>query len=369
MATTRKSPAEKYTVVDMDAHYITDFDDLARYVDDDDPWRLQLENAQSREENSSNNSKTFPKVGGTTSVSGAFEVSEAAPNNLKTTEDVQEVMAELSLDWCHLLSNRMLTFGLMTLDDRRQEVFANAYTDYMLDTVLDADQGIVMSLPVPYNRPQAAAKLIDRVGDEDSIVGICFVTGRLEPPAGHRKYDPIYEAAQAKGLPVVYHSGNAYNDEFYMDGFASYLETHSLGFVWDNMAQLTSVICQGLPEKFPDIDFIFQESGLFWIPQMMYRLDTEYLRNEWQAPLIEKRPSEYMKERFYFCTQPIEYPPTEKYLDYVIEMLGGPERLMYASDYPHTDYDAPSSITDLSFLSSEEKAGILGENALEVLDV
>jgi hypothetical protein len=369
MARRTRSPAERYTVVDMDAHYITDFDDLAAYVDEDDPWRLKLENAQNREENSSNNSKTFPKVGGTTSVSGAFEVSEAAPNNLKTTEDVRQVMDELSLDWCHLLSNRMLTFGLMTMDDRRQEVFANAYTDYMLDTVLDADQGIVMSLPVPYNRPQAAAELIDRVGDEDSIVGVCFVTGRLEPPAGHRQYDPIYEAAQAKDLPVIYHSGNAYNDGFYMDGFASYLETHSLGFVWDNMAQLTSVICQGLPEKFPDLDFIFQESGLFWIPQMMYRLDTEYLRNEWQAPLLEKRPSEYMKERFYFCTQPIEYPPTDKYLDYVIEMLGGPERLMYASDYPHTDYDAPSAITDLSFLSSDEKAGILGENALEVLNV
>lgn len=369
MARVRESPAEKYTVVDMDAHYVTDFDDLASYVDDDDPWRYRLEHAQKREDDGTNNSKAFPKVGGTSSVSGAFDVAEAAPMDLRTTEDVVEVMDELHLDWCHLLSNRMLTFGLMNLDDRRQEVFANAYVDYMLDNVLDAEQGIVMSIPVPYTRPQAAAELIERVGDEDSIVGVCFVTGWMEPPAGHRKYDPIYEAAEKQGLPVVYHSGNAYNDEFYIDGFASYLETHSLGFVWDNMAQLTSVVCQGIPEKFPDLEFVFQESGLFWIPQTMYRLDTEYLRNEWQAPMMERRPSEYIKESFYFCTQPIEETPTDKYLDYVIEMLGGADRLMYASDYPHPDYDDPRSITDLSFLSTEEKAGILGENALEVFNV
>lgn len=361
-------PTGRYEIVDMDAHYITNFDDLAEYVDDSDPWSLKLKSAQHIEENSSNNSKTFPKVGGQSSPSGAFEVSDEAPSNMESKEDVNQVMDELDLDWAHLLSNRMLTFGLMTLEDRRQEVFANAYTDYMLDNILDKNEGLVMSVPIPYNVPHKAAELIDRVGDESSIVGACFVTGKMEPPAGHEKYDPIYEAAQDNDLPIVYHSGNAYNDDFYMEGFSSYLETHSLGFVWDNMAQMSSVVCQGHPEKFPDIDFIFQESGLFWIPQMMYRLDTEYLRNELEAPLLNKRPSRYLKENFYYCTQPIEYPPKQKYLEYVIEMLGGPDRLMYASDYPHIDYDAPSSITDLNFLSNDEKAGILGKNALEVLN-
>jgi predicted TIM-barrel fold metal-dependent hydrolase len=362
------NPAERYTVVDMDAHYITDFDDLAAYVDDGDPWKLRFADTQAREENSSNNSKTWPKVGGTGGISGPFEVSEEAPSVMKTTADVLEVMEKLSVDVSLLLSNRMLVFGLMTLDDRRQTVFANAYADYMLDNVLDPDAGLVMPVPVPYHEPDEAADLIDRVGGEDAIVGVCFVTGLAEPPFGHRRYDPIYEAAERAGLPAIFHSGNAFGDEFYLEGYSSYLETHSLGFVWDNMAQLTSVLVQGVPEKFPDLDLVFQESGLFWIPQMMYRLDTEYLRNEMQAPLLSRRPSEYMKE-FYYCTQPIEQPPTQKYLEYVVEMLGGPDRLMYASDYPHIDYDAPTAITDLAFLSREEKAKVLGGNAMEVFDL
>jgi predicted TIM-barrel fold metal-dependent hydrolase len=357
--------AERYTVVDTDAHYVTEFDDLAAYVDEDDPWSLRLQDTHDREQNSLNNSKTWPKVGGTGGIAGPFEVSEEAPTNMTSREDVLATMETLGVDVSLLLSNRMLVFGLMTLDDRRQTVFANAYTDYMLDTVLDADAGLRMPVPIPYHEPEEAADLIDRVADEDAIVGACFVTGRAEPPFGHRKYDPIYAAAERAGLPVVYHSGNAFGDEFYMDGFASYLETHSLGFVWDNMAQLTSVLCQGVPEKFPDLDLVFQESGIFWIPQLMFRLDTEYLRNEMEAPLLERRPSEYMQE-FYYCTQPIEHPPKQKYLEYAVEMLGGADRLMYASDYPHTDYDHPSAITNLRFLDDDEKAKILGENALEV---
>ena len=42
---------------------------------------------------------------------------------------------------------------------------------------------------------------------------------------------------------------------------------------------------------------------------------------------------------------------------------------MYASDYPHWDYDNPSVIADLDFLTEDEKAQILGENANRVFGI
>jgi len=51
------------------------------------------------------------------------------------------------------------------------------------------------------------------------------------------------------------------------------------------------------------------------------------------------------------------------------DVLGGPDRLLFASDYPHWDYDDPSAITDLAFLSPVEKAKVLGENAKAVFDL
>lgn len=50
-------------------------------------------------------------------------------------------------------------------------------------------------------------------------------------------------------------------------------------------------------------------------------------------------------------------------------MIGGADRLMYVSDYPHVDYDAPTAITSIPGLSEDEKEKILGGNALEVFDL
>jgi hypothetical protein len=94
----------------------------------------------------------------------------------------------------------------------------------------------------------------------------------------------------------------------------------------------------------------------------------EYLRMQDEAVLLRKRPSEYMKE-FYYGTQPLEVVPDKNYYKYVFEMLGGSDRLMYASDYPHEDFDDPSVINEMTFLTENEKANILGKNAERVFGV
>ena len=135
-----------------------------------------------------------------------------------------------------------------------------------------------------------------------------------------------------------------------------------------NLSQITSLVVQGIPEKFPNLKIVFQESGVFWIPLMMHRLDTEYLKRQSEAPLLTKKPSEYIKE-MYFGVQPLEIPDELSYLRQVIEMIGGADRLLYASDYPHWDYDPPSAITDLSILSEDEKKRILSGTANEVFGI
>jgi hypothetical protein len=50
-------------------------------------------------------------------------------------------------------------------------------------------------------------------------------------------------------------------------------------------------------------------------------------------------------------------------MEMIFELFDGENRLLYSSDYPHQDFDLPSTITDLSFLSEEGKRKILGGNA------
>jgi hypothetical protein len=101
---------------------------------------------------------------------------------------------------------------------------------------------------------------------------------------------------------------------------------------------------------------------------MQYRLDEYYLKRRSEAPLLKRLPSEYIRESFYFGTQPIEAPKDLRHFESVFDAANGGEHFLYCSDYPHFDYDDPISITKLSFLGDAEKANVLGLNALRVFN-
>ena len=75
-----------------------------------------------------------------------------------------------------------------------------------------------------------------------------------------------------------------------------------------------------------------------------------------------------MLDKFYFGTQPIEAPRNPKFLESVFEMANGYEHFLFASDYPHFDYDDPTAILRLSFLDPDQKANVLARNAQRVFN-
>ncbi|MBV1902696.1 MAG: amidohydrolase, partial [Marinosulfonomonas sp.] len=124
----------------------------------------------------------------------------------------------------------------------------------------------------------------------------------------------------------------------------------------------------GMPERFPKLKTIWIESGLAWIPFLMQRLDNEYMMRTSEAPLLKRKPSDYMREMFY-TSQPMEMVNNAEALELTFKMINAEDQLLYSSDYPHWDMDLPSTIYDLPFLSETAKRKILGENALRVFGV
>jgi predicted TIM-barrel fold metal-dependent hydrolase len=49
-----------------------------------------------------------------------------------------------------------------------------------------------------------------------------------------------------------------------------------------------------------------------------------------------------------------------------MEMIKADTQLLFASDWPHFDFDLPNEITDLPFLSDQAKRNILGLNAARI---
>jgi predicted TIM-barrel fold metal-dependent hydrolase len=65
----------------------------------------------------------------------------------------------------------------------------------------------------------------------------------------------------------------------------------------------------------------------------------------------------------YFSTQPMEMPEDKSILANTFKMINAETQLVWSSDYPHWDFDLPSVIYDLPFLSETGKRNILGGNA------
>jgi hypothetical protein len=86
-----------------------------------------------------------------------------------------------------------------------------------------------------------------------------------------------------------------------------------------------------------------------------------------EAPLLKRKPSEYMREMFY-SSQPLERSNL-KLTEATFEAINAETQLLYSSDWPHWDFDLPSAITDLPFLSEQAKRNILGLNAARLFNL
>ncbi|HEY4279629.1 MAG TPA: amidohydrolase family protein [Conexibacter sp.] len=348
-----------FLVIDADAHYLEPIREIAEHIDE--PWRSRLLGADP--------GKYLPLGLGDRMLAGRIrrdDIDYGYGYGVENAASIRATMGKLGIDASILVPNRIITLGHVTIRDLVSAVNAG-FIRYMLESVCDADDGVYTMAIASWQDPEASAATIDEVGGHPAVAAVCMMTAGANPPLGDPLYDPVYEAAERNGLPVVFHGAPGLNHVEGADygAFQRLIESHSVGFSISNMIQLTSMVLQGVPERFPTLRFLFQESGLFWVPMMQYRLDEYYLKRRSEAPLLRMLPSEYIRERFYFGTQPIEMPKEQRHLEMVFDAANGAKRFIFCSDYPHFDYDDPSAIMRLRFLSREQKADVLAGNALE----
>jgi hypothetical protein len=241
----------------------------------------------------------------------------------------------------------------------------SAYNDWLLERWLQEEPRLRGMIVVPAQWPEAAAREIRRIGGREEFAGI-FLPGAARIPYGNPVYDPIWEAANELALPVAVHT------HFETVGIAGpltaagmpdyYAEYHTLcGSAM--YGHLVSILCHGIFERFPATRVAMVEGGLIPFVGFLWRLDTNWKACRNEMPWCRRRPSDYVWEHVRFATQPLESPDDPGQLVAAIEFLRPWDTLMYASDFPHWDFDEPEQT--LRQLPAAWRDGVRWRNAQE----
>jgi predicted TIM-barrel fold metal-dependent hydrolase len=128
-------------------------------------------------------------------------------------------------------------------------------------------------------------------------------------------------------------------------------------------AQLTSLVCEGVFEKYPAFRFTMLEGGISWLAPWMWRLDKNWKALRSEVPWLRQKPSAYLRDHVRLSTQPIEEPPDPTHLRQLFAMFDAEHLLMFSSDYPHWDGDTPDFA--MRGFSDDFKHRVLASNAAE----
>jgi predicted TIM-barrel fold metal-dependent hydrolase len=242
---------------------------------------------------------------------------------------------------------------------------ARAFNRWMVERVLPHEQRLMGLLYLPFNTPEACPGIVEEFAGKPGVAGFTVTSTRFRP-VHHNSYMRLYAMMEERNLPLAFHAGFNWGDGS-LAQCNRFLSMHALSFVHCNLVHMTNWVINGLPERFPKLKVMWIESGLAWIPYLMQRLDSEYMMRSSEAPLLKRRPSEYIKD-MYFSSQPIERDHP-KLVEATFEAINAETQLLYASDWPHWDFDSPSTIWDLPFLSEKAKKNILGQNARRLFNL
>ena len=261
-------------------------------------------------------------------------------------------------DYTVVFPTPMLNLGMHPQFDM-EALLSTAYNRWFVDQILPQDKALKSMIYLPFNDPDAALRTVEEFSDADGVIGF-MITSVRHKPVHHNRYMKLYRAIEERGMPLGFHAGYNWNDQSMLQ-INRFGAMHALSFVWCNVVHLTNWVWNGLPERFPDLKPIWIESGLAWVPWLMQRLDHQYMMRTSEAPLLKRPPGAYIREML-FSSQPLEtdYP---KAMEVTFDMIDAPNSLLYASDWPHWDFDAPSVIWDLPFLDEHAKRNILGLTA------
>lgn len=210
--------------------------------------------------------------------------------------------------------------------------------------------------------PSQAAKEIERGIHTLGLKGVLINSHTQGHYLDDQRFWGIFEAAEAANAPIYLHP-NTPSNGLIAPMLERGLDGAVFGFAVETALHLLRIIVSGAFDRFPSLRIVLGHCGEA-LPFWLYRLDYMHGRSirahryPTQQPL-KRTISEYLRENVYVTTSGMAWQPAILFCREVL----GPERVLYAMDYPYQFAASEVSTCDGLPLTEPEKKQFFQTNA------
>ena len=225
-----------------------------------------------------------------------------------------------------------------------------AVNDWTAKELLDREPRLRASILLPVHNPALALREIERLAPDRRFVQVLLLA-MGEMLLGRRTYWPIYAAAEKHGLAIGIHAGSTYHHAPTPSGWPAHRVEDYVAQSAAFESQLLSFLTEGVFQKFPALKLVLIESGVTWLPTLLWRTNKTWRGVRPEVPWIDRPPAELLREHLRLTLQPLDVPRGDpQRFARVLDHVGSDRMLLFSTDYPHWHFDGedvlPDGLTD-----------------------
>lgn len=251
--------------------------------------------------------------------------------------------------------------GTQVLDPDRAVAMATLANDRLAEACRRHPDRFTGLTAIAPQDPAAAVKEIER-GAGLGFKGVIVNSHTHGEYLDNQKFWPILEAAEALGTLIYLHP-TAPPRTMIQPLLEAGLDGAIYGFAVETGMHLLRMITAGVFDRFPRLRVVVGHLGEA-LPFWLYRLDYMHaasVRSGRYAAMrpIARKPSDYLRENVWITTSGMPWPPAIMFCREVL----GPDRVLYAMDYPYQYEIAEVSTQDQLPIDDAAKKGFFQTNA------
>jgi len=253
----------------------------------------------------------------------------------------------------NLLDPLQLRHGILNVVTGAQALYdpylaaaiCRATNDWIVEKWLDRDERLRASLLVPFQNVPAAVEEIERRAGDKRFVQILTLAG-TELPLGRMVYWPIYEAAEKHGFQIGMHTGSNFRNAPSHSGYHSYLIEDHISMTQGFSTQVASLIAEGVFTRHPNLKVVAIESGVTWVPPLMWRMSKDWRGTRIETPWVKDSPGDIIRRHVRMTSQPLDLPDDPADAQAALSHLLSDEMVLFSTDYPHWHFEGFDALPD-----------------------